>query len=81
MIALAAVAIALGPTVHLHLEHIVLPILRCFADHDSRVRYYACESMYNVAKVSRSSILTYFNEIFDALAKLSVDSELVAPSN
>ena len=32
--------------------------------------------MYNVSKVARSHILLYFNEIFDALTKLSVDIEL-----
>lgn len=85
LIALAAVAIALGSeNLTPHLEGIVNPILgiifiieACFLDHDPRVRYYACESMYNLAKVSRTYILTYFNEIFDALAKLSVDVELV----
>ncbi|KAJ3038306.1 hypothetical protein HDV00_000817 [Rhizophlyctis rosea] len=76
LISLAAAAIALGPLVTEHLESIVPPILSCFADQDSRVRYYACESMYNVAKVARGDILKYFNEIFDALSKLSADSEL-----
>ncbi|KAI9095262.1 vacuolar protein 14 C-terminal Fig4p binding-domain-containing protein [Phlyctochytrium arcticum] len=76
LIALAAGAIALG-TVNLsrHLDGIVPPILSCFSDQDSRVRYYACESMYNVAKVARGDILKYFNEIFDALCKLSSDAE------
>ncbi|KAJ3278003.1 hypothetical protein HK104_002750 [Borealophlyctis nickersoniae] len=76
LISLAAAAIALGPAVTDHLEAIVPPILSCFSDQDSRVRYYACESMYNVAKVARGDILKYFNEIFDALSKLSADSEL-----
>lgn len=76
LIALAAAAIALGPLVHLHLKAIVPPIIASFADHDSRVRYYACESAYNVAKVARAAILTWFNEIFDALTKLSVDVEI-----
>ncbi len=47
------------------------PVLVCFADQDSRVRYYACESMYNIAKVARGSILRYFNELFDAMSKVS----------
>lgn len=46
------------------------PVLLCFADQDSRVRYYACESMYNIAKVARGSILRYFNELFDAMSKV-----------
>ena len=28
-------------------------------------RYYACESLYNIAKVARQDILKYFNQIFD----------------
>ena len=71
LISLAAVAIALGPTVQLHLDSIVPPILACFVDQDSRVRYYACEAMYNVAKVARNAILKYFNEVFDALSKVT----------
>jgi vacuole morphology and inheritance protein 14 len=40
------------------------------------VRYYACESMYNIAKVAKGEVLVYFNDVFDALCKLSADSEL-----
>ena len=39
------------------------------------MRYYACESMYNIAKVAKGEILLYFNEVFDALCKLSADTE------
>ncbi|KAA3462718.1 protein VAC14-like protein [Gossypium australe] len=42
---------------------IVPPVLNSFSDQDSRVRYYACEALYNIAK------------IFDALCKLSADSD------
>ena len=49
------------------------PVLKCFEDPEYRVRYYACESMYNIAKVVRGPILPYFNLIFDGLCKLSVD--------
>lgn len=35
-------------------------------------RYFACESFYNIAKVCKGEILIYFNEIFDALSKVSV---------
>lgn len=69
-------AVGLGPRLVMHLKDIVPPILSNFQDHDSRVRYYACEAMYNVAKVARGAILAWFNEIFDALTKLSVDVEL-----
>lgn len=51
------------------------PVLACFGDQDARVRYYACESMYNIAKVAKGEILPYFNELFDALCKLSADTD------
>ncbi|KAK3834966.1 MAG: vacuolar protein 14 C-terminal Fig4p binding-domain-containing protein [Linnemannia gamsii] len=76
LIGLAATSISLGSSVSSYLESIVPPVLMCFADQDSRVRYYACESMYNIAKVARGSILRYFNELFDAMSKLYADSEL-----
>ena len=46
------------------------PVLACFSDSDARVRYYACESMYNIAKVAKGEILVYFNQVFDALCKV-----------
>lgn len=42
---------------------------------DSRVRYYACEALYNVAKVAREGFITFFNDVFDALFRLCADSE------
>lgn len=76
LIGLAAAAIALGPELPKYLEVIVPPVLACFTDHDPRVRYYACEGMYNIGKVAKGEILVYFNHIFDALCKLGADSEL-----
>ncbi|CAJ0863537.1 8567_t:CDS:10 [Entrophospora sp. SA101] len=76
LIGLAAAAIALGPDVAPYLDDIATPVLHCFTDQESRVRYYACESMYNIAKVSKGEILRYFNEIFDAMSKLAADADL-----
>ncbi|KAJ4375316.1 hypothetical protein N0V83_002402 [Neocucurbitaria cava] len=76
LIGLAAASIALGPEVARYLEEIVPPVLACFGDQDARVRYYACESMYNIAKVAKGEILVYFNQVFDALCKMAADSEL-----
>ena len=53
-----------------YLATIVPPVLACFTDQDARVRYYACEAMYNIAKVAKGEILIYFNHIFDALSKV-----------
>lgn len=77
LIGLAAAAIALGSDdVGRYLKAIVPPVLACFTDQDARVRYYACESMYNIAKVAKGEILVFFNDVFDALCKLAADSEL-----
>ncbi|CEJ93426.1 Putative Vacuole morphology and inheritance protein [[Torrubiella] hemipterigena] len=76
LIGLAAAAIALGSELPRYLAKIVPPVLACFTDQDARVRYYACEAMYNIAKVAKGEILVYFNNIFDQLCKLGADSEL-----
>ena len=75
LIGLAAMAIALGKDTGQYMEELVRPILACFLDTDSRVRYYACESLYNVAKVGRGALLPQFNEVFDVLAKLVADPD------
>lgn len=75
LIGLAAMAIALGKDTNLYMDGLTNPILACFLDTDSRVRYYACESLYNVAKVGRGALLPLFNEVFDVLAKLVADPD------
>lgn len=76
LIGLAATAIALGQNeVALYLQDIIHPVLACFGDQDAGVRYYACESLYNISKVAKGEILLYFNEIFDVLCKLAADPE------
>ncbi|CAD6892584.1 unnamed protein product [Tilletia controversa] len=76
LIGLAGIAIALGVRIAPYLEQIVPPVLACFADPDNKIRYFACESFYNIAKVCKGEILIFFNDIFDALSKLAADSEL-----
>ncbi|XP_059655342.1 protein VAC14 homolog isoform X2 [Cornus florida] len=56
-------------------QRIVPPVIHSFSDQDSRVRYYACEALYNIAKVVRGDFIVFFNQIFDALCKLSADSD------
>ena len=55
----------------LYLKDLIPPVLSCFYDQDSRVRYYACEALYNISKVARGSVLPFFNDIFDGLSKVS----------
>lgn len=74
--ALGSVTVALGPfAIAYYLDDIITPIFSTFKDTDARVRYYACESLYNIAKVARGEILLYFNEVFDVLCTLVTDSE------
>jgi vacuole morphology and inheritance protein 14 len=73
LIGLAASAIALGKEAHKHRSDLIPCVLACFSDPDSRVRYYACEALYNIVKVLKSSVLIYFNELFDGLCKLCCD--------
>ncbi|KAJ1973512.1 hypothetical protein H4R35_004080 [Dimargaris xerosporica] len=76
LIALATSAIAIGThEVNVYLDDIVPPVLACFADHDTHVKYYACEAMYNISKVAKGEVLRFFNEVFDALSKTSADTD------
>lgn len=74
--ALGSVSVALGSfAIAYFLDDIVRPIFATFKDTDARVRYYACESLYNIAKIARGEVLLYFNEIFDILCILVTDTE------
>ncbi|KAI3818200.1 hypothetical protein L1987_12003 [Smallanthus sonchifolius] len=75
LIGLAAATVGLSNEAAQHLEQIVPPVINSFSDQDSRVRYYACEALYNIAKVVRGEFIVHFNKIFDALCKLSADSD------
>lgn len=75
LIGLAAMSIALGKDTSQYVDELVKPILACLSDPESRVRYYACEALYNVVKVARGSVLPNFNDIFDCLSKLAADPD------
>ncbi|KRT84453.1 HEAT domain-containing protein, partial [Oryctes borbonicus] len=75
LLGLAATSIALGKQTSQYTDELIKPILACFQDADLRVRYYACESLYNVVKVARSAVLPHFSAIFNALNKISTDPE------
>ncbi|XP_074645513.1 protein VAC14 homolog [Tubulanus polymorphus] len=75
LIGLAACAIALGRDSSQYVAALVSPVLACFNDPDSRVRYYACEALYNIVKVARGSVLQFFNDVFDGLSKLAADTD------
>ncbi|OWK15725.1 VAC14 [Cervus elaphus hippelaphus] len=76
LIGLAACSIALGKDSGLYLKELIEPVLTCFSDADSRLRYYACEALYNIVKVARGAVLPHFNVLFDGLSK-----DIVTESN
>ena len=57
------------------LDAIVPPVLTALTDFDDRVRYYACEALYNIAKATRERFLRYLNPVFTELCKLSADAD------
>lgn len=76
LIGLAAVAIGLGTRgIGPYIQELVNPILACFSDSNPNVRYYATESLYNVVRVSRGTVLTQFNDIFTILVRLAMDAD------
>lgn len=75
LIGLAAISIALGKDTEMYADELIKPILGCMVDQDQRVRYYACESLYNVVKVSRGAVLRHFSAIFNCLSKIATDPD------
>ncbi|VDM58935.1 unnamed protein product [Angiostrongylus costaricensis] len=75
LIGLAAAAIALGKNAASYTVELIDPVLSCFNDPDLRVRYYACESLYNIVKICKVSVLSHFDQLFDVLWKLSADTD------
>ena len=52
------------------------PVLTCFDDNEARIRFYACEALYNIVKAARSEILMFINEIFSSLCELYADVDM-----
>ena len=76
LIGLASCAIGVGDNIKDYIAMILPPILNCFDYEDSRVRFYACEALYNVVKAARYEILSFFNEIFSNLCVLYADVDI-----
>ena len=75
LIGLAAMAIGLGRETVNYTGDLISPILTCLSDADSRVRYYACESLYNVVKVARENVLPMFSDIFSSISTVVADPD------
>ena len=57
LLALAAAAIGFGREAKPFLTDLLEPIFHASVESDSRVRYFACESLYNVTKVVRTQLI------------------------
>uniref|UniRef100_A0A914GYF2 Protein VAC14 homolog n=1 Tax=Globodera rostochiensis TaxID=31243 RepID=A0A914GYF2_GLORO len=76
LIGLAATAIGLGNKFAIpYAQRLLEPVFACFSDADSRVRYFACEALYNIVKIVKMAALEHFEQLFDILWKLSSDPD------
>jgi vacuole morphology and inheritance protein 14 len=81
LIALAGIAIGLGADVHKLVDRLAPPVLKMFIDQDSRVRYYACEAMYNISKVLSQSIVLLLLLLLQQQQPLLHSTKLLMPSS
>lgn len=61
-----------------YLGQIVRPVAASLSDQDNRVRYYACEALFNIAKAMQDGFITdqtLFVEVYSALFKLYGDPD------
>ncbi|KAJ8717525.1 hypothetical protein PYW08_005924 [Mythimna loreyi] len=75
LMGLSSVAVGLGKGCIEYLPELVHPIVACFSEGESRVRYQAAEALFNVLKIARGDALPHFALVFDALARLAADPE------
>ncbi|CAI8500872.1 unnamed protein product [Hanseniaspora opuntiae] len=74
LMAYASIIISLGQSNSLQFANKIIPaMLPFFYDPNDLVRFYSCESLYNIAKILKGEILKYFNEVFDILCLVTVD--------
>ena len=76
LIGLASCGIGGGTDIINYISFLLPPILDCFDNEDTRIRFYACESLYNIVKAARGGILTFINEIFSSLCELYADVDV-----
>jgi len=75
LIGLAATSIGLMKETSNFLDQILPAVLSLLKDQEPRVRYYACEALYNITKVTRTQVLPHFNNVFDGLCTLFEDAD------
>jgi hypothetical protein len=76
---LALASISLGLRDHLtndSLKDVLSISIKMIDDEENRVRYYACETVFNILNAGRTRCLDCFDVMFSALCKLSGDADL-----
>ncbi|KAF0293740.1 Protein VAC14 [Amphibalanus amphitrite] len=78
LMGVGAMAVAMGqPSVVPYATAMIETVLTCFVkSHESRLRYYGCEALYNVCKSVRSATMPSFNRVWCAMAQLKTDPDL-----
>ncbi|CAA9991046.1 conserved Plasmodium protein, unknown function [Plasmodium knowlesi strain H] len=74
LIALAFISITVDTQIKFYFSAILKLIISCVSDPDPKVRYYVCESLYNLCKVSKSVVFYYIEDIFDCLFRIFSDT-------
>uniref|UniRef100_A0A061SJN4 Vacuole morphology and inheritance protein 14 n=1 Tax=Tetraselmis sp. GSL018 TaxID=582737 RepID=A0A061SJN4_9CHLO len=76
LLGIAAVACGLtNQHINEYLPQVMPPVLESITDQDSRVRFYAVESLYNIADIAREGMLPFMNKAFDGLFRVSADAD------
>ncbi|CAD7935174.1 unnamed protein product [Amoebophrya sp. A25] len=62
-------------TIQDYMALLIPPVLTVFEDEHPRVRYYACEALYNIVKVAKTNAFVFFNEIWDGCGRHIADMD------
>nr|PVC52131.1 HEAT repeat containing protein [Theileria orientalis] len=73
LMAVACAALALDKNLTRYSGSFIKQVLLSFYDQDIKVRYYACESLYNIIKKCKFESISCVDEIFDGICKLTCD--------
>ncbi|VEV59182.1 VAC14 domain-containing protein, putative [Plasmodium vinckei vinckei] len=74
LISLAFISISLENKIKYYFSEILKIIMSCINDSDPKVRYYVCESLYNLCKVSKNIAFNNIEEIFNCLYRIFSDT-------
>ncbi|KAK1443883.1 vacuole morphology and inheritance protein 14 [Babesia gibsoni] len=73
LIGLASAALALDDDLNEYVDEFIKTALPFFSDQDATVRYYTCESLYNIFKKAQQGVVRCFPDIFNGICKICCD--------